>query len=58
MATSVQSVGLAALGGLLWSGYTDSVKASPLVLRPPGALKEEDFLSSVYQMWSMCRGMC
>ena len=29
---------------MLWSGYTDSVKASPLVLRPPGALKEEDFL--------------
>ncbi len=29
MATSIQSVGLAALGGLLWSGYTDSVKASP-----------------------------
>ena len=46
MATTLQSVGLTALGGLLWSGYTDEVKASPLVLRPPGALNEEDFLKA------------
>ncbi|CAA6812615.1 MAG: Ferredoxin-type protein NapG (periplasmic nitrate reductase) [uncultured Sulfurovum sp.] len=46
MATTVQSIGLTALGGMLWSGYTDSVKASPLVLRPPGALPEVDFLTA------------
>ena len=45
-ATILQSVGLTALGGLLWSGYSDEVKASPLVLRPPGAIKEEDFLKT------------
>ncbi len=44
MATTLQSVGLTALGGLLWSGYCDEAKASPLVLRPPGALPEEQFL--------------
>lgn len=57
MATSVQSVGLAALGGLLWSGYTDSVKASPLVLRPPGALKEEDFLTACIKC-GLCAEAC
>ncbi|CAA6818456.1 MAG: Ferredoxin-type protein NapG (periplasmic nitrate reductase) [uncultured Sulfurovum sp.] len=57
MATSVQSVGLAALGGMLWSGYTDSVKASPLVLRPPGALKEEDFLAACIKC-GLCAEAC
>ena len=57
LATSVQSVGLAALGGLLWSGYTDSVKASPLVLRPPGALKEEDFLTACIKC-GLCAEAC
>ncbi len=44
MATTLQSVGLTALGGLLWSGYCNEAKASPLVLRPPGAIPEEQFL--------------
>ncbi|NOR56727.1 MAG: ferredoxin-type protein NapG [Sulfurovum sp.] len=57
MATTIQSVGLAAMGGLLWSGYTDSVKASPLVLRPPGALKEEDFLTACIKC-GLCAEAC
>ena len=57
MATTVQSMGLAALGGLLWSGYTDSVKASPLVLRPPGALAEEDFLTACIKC-GLCAEAC
>ncbi|MCF6244203.1 MAG: ferredoxin-type protein NapG [Sulfurovum sp.] len=57
MATTFQSVGLAALGGMLWSGYTDSVKASPLVLRPPGALKEEDFLTACIKC-GLCAEAC
>jgi len=44
MATTLQSVGLTAIGGLLWSGYCDEAKASALVLRPPGAIPEEQFL--------------
>lgn len=57
MATTLQSVGLTALGGLLWSGYTDSVKASPLVLRPPGALQEKDFLTACIKC-GLCAEAC
>ena len=57
MATTVQSVGLAALGGMLWSGYADSVKASPLVLRPPGALAEKDFLTACIKC-GLCAEAC
>jgi ferredoxin-type protein NapG len=57
MATTLQSVGLTALGGLLWSGYSDEVKASPLVLRPPGALKEEDFLKACIKC-GLCAEAC
>ena len=57
MTKSVQSVGLTALGGMLWSGYTDSVKASPLVLRPPGALPEKDFLTACIKC-GLCAEAC
>jgi len=57
MATTLQSVGLTALGGLLWSGYSDEVKASPLVLRPPGALKEEEFLQACIKC-GLCAEAC
>jgi ferredoxin-type protein NapG len=57
MAPTLQSVGLTALGGLLWSGYSDEVKASPLVLRPPGAIKEEDFLKACIKC-GLCAEAC
>ena len=57
MATTLQSVGLTALGGLLWSGYTDEVKASPLILRPPGAIKEDDFLRACIKC-GLCAEAC
>ncbi len=57
MATTLQSVGLTALGGLLWSGYSDEVKASPLVLRPPGAIKESDFLKACVKC-GLCAEAC
>lgn len=44
--TMARSVGLAALGGLVWSAHVDAVTHSKLVLRPPGALDEEDFLKT------------
>jgi len=56
-ATTLQSVGLTALGGLLWSGYGDKAKASPLVLRPPGALPEEDFLKACVKC-GLCAEAC
>ena len=39
-----QSVGFSALGGMVWSGYIAEAKAAPLILRPPGAVGEMDFL--------------
>jgi ferredoxin-type protein NapG len=39
-----QSVGITALGGLVWTGYVEEAKAAPLILRPPGAVPEDDFL--------------
>lgn len=42
---ALQGLGLATLGALTWSAYLDEASASVLFLRPPGALKEEDFLS-------------
>ncbi len=39
-----QSIGVTALGGLVWSAYVEEAKAAPLVLRPPGAKPEADFL--------------
>jgi len=57
MATTLQSVGLTALGGLLWSCYSDEVKASPLVLRPPGAIREEDFLTACIKC-GLCAEAC
>lgn len=41
-----QSIGLSALGGIVWIGYIKEAKATPLVLRPPGALKESEFLKT------------
>ncbi len=39
-----RGVGYAAIGGFLWSAYLEEAKSSPLILRPPAAIKEEDFL--------------
>ena len=34
------------MGGLVWSAFIDETKAASLVLRPPAALNEADFLST------------
>lgn len=34
------------MGALVWSAYVGEVKAAPLVLRPPGALDEEQFIKN------------
>ncbi len=45
--TSVaHNAGLGLLGGLLWAGYADKAQSSPLTLRPPAALSEEDFVKA------------
>ncbi len=40
-----QSIGATALAGFVWGAYVEEAKASPLVLRPPGARPERDFLA-------------
>lgn len=52
-----RATGLAALGGLMWSAYVDEVTASELMLRPPGALEEEDFLRTCIKC-GMCVEAC
>ncbi len=52
-----RATGLALLGGLTWSAYVDEVKASSLILRPPGALKESDFLANCIKC-GMCVEAC
>lgn len=49
----VQGAGFAAFGGLVWSAYIDEAKAAELLLRPPGALPEADFLKTCIKC-----GMC
>ncbi len=44
--STTRNAGLAVLAGLAWSAYVDEAKANKLLLRPPAALKEEDFLKT------------
>jgi ferredoxin-type protein NapG len=41
-----RGIGLSAMGALVWSAYVGEVKAAPLVLRPPGALEEDEFIKN------------
>ncbi|WP_331775789.1 ferredoxin-type protein NapG [Sulfurospirillum sp. 1612] len=52
-----QSIGITALGGFIWSGYLQEAKATPLILRPPGALKEDDFLKTCIKC-GLCAEAC
>ncbi len=54
---AARATGLVALGGLMWSAYVDEVTANKLILRPPGALKEDDFLSTCIKC-GMCVEAC
>ena len=54
---TARSVGLIALSGLVWSAYVDEVTANKLILRPPGAIKEEDFLATCIKC-GMCAEAC
>lgn len=52
-----RTAGLAVLGGLTWSAYVDEASAAQLMLRPPGAIKEEDFISTCIKC-GMCVEAC
>jgi len=55
--SSVQSVGLMTVGGVLLGGYATKAKSSPMVLRPPAAIKEEDFLTACVKC-GLCAEAC
>ncbi|MCF6174046.1 MAG: ferredoxin-type protein NapG [Campylobacteraceae bacterium] len=55
--STTRNVGLAILGGLTWSAYIDEAKANKLLLRPPGALKEDDFLKTCIKC-GLCVNAC
>lgn len=52
-----KSLGLATAGGLVWSGFIEESKSAPLILRPPGALPEKQFLASCTKC-GMCVEAC
>jgi len=41
-----RGVGLASISGFIWSAFLDEATAASLILRPPGAIAEKDFLAT------------
>ena len=44
--SGAQAVALVGLGGLVWGAFLQEGRANPLILRPPGALSEKEFLKT------------
>lgn len=44
--SGAQAIALVGLGGLVWGAFLQESKANPLILRPPGALSEKEFLKT------------
>lgn len=42
----MQGAGFVGLGGLTWGAYVDEAKAADIILRPPGAIPENDFIKA------------
>jgi len=42
----MQGAGFLGLGGLTWGAYVDEAKAADIILRPPGAIPEDDFIKA------------
>ena len=57
LVTGAQGLGIFAFGGLLWGAYVNKAKSNSLVLRPPGALEESDFLKKCTRC-GLCVEVC
>jgi ferredoxin-type protein NapG len=44
--TALKGIGALYVGGSVWAGFIGTAKGNKLVLRPPGALEEEEFLKA------------
>ena len=44
--SGAQAIALVGLGGLVWGAFLQESKANPLILRPPGALSQKEFLKT------------
>jgi len=55
--TMARATGLAGMGALLWSSILKESTATSLVLRPPGALAEEEFLKTCIKC-GLCVSAC
>lgn len=46
LAGMLKGTAAAVAGGVVWGGFVEATKHAPLLLRPPGALAEADFLNT------------
>lgn len=54
---AMKGLGLTAIGGAVWNGYIHRSRAAPLILRPPGALPEKEFLAKCIKC-GLCVDAC
>ncbi len=54
---TLQGLGLTALGGVIWGGYVAEAKYDEVVLRPPGAVPEDEFIKKCIKC-GMCVEAC
>ncbi|RJR18727.1 MAG: ferredoxin-type protein NapG [Nitrospiraceae bacterium] len=54
---TIKSLGLATAGGLVWAGFIEEGRSAPLILRPPGAVPEKQFIASCIKC-GMCVEAC
>ncbi len=54
---TLQGLGLTALGGVIWGGHVAEAKYDEIVLRPPGAVPEDEFIKKCIKC-GMCVEAC
>lgn len=55
--TMARGTGLALMGGFVWSAFLDEATAAKLVLRPPAALPEKEFIAACIKC-GLCTQAC